>query len=470
LLYQRQNDLIKATQYSEQAVAIALHEINMVVEEQILKQKTSQYSRAFEQLVALYATRHYSEKALAVSEAYRAGTVRVHTMSPKEKASYQRTAAEKAVRAGYKQLLGGSEAALEIAPLNLKSVLPRIDPLRKYLRDKNMALVSLNISQGFTTVLILGRKKLFGNGLATLQWRIDPSFVKDVERYIDLDPSPFREYRLRQICDICWRALLEPMQSYFREHGITTVGLVAPSLIGQVPFEGFERPDSDEPNITKAVNFFYLPSLRVGSDLVSHVQGLRARKLLIVGYADDDLPFTIQEVETLKALFKSRVVVLDTRGMSKLEVTKRIQEPYDYVHFTCHGSFNPAVPLDSALHLVRDPQNDNQRITARDLLGMKFPNTPIVTMSACSTALVGLDSSNGYAGLIGSLLQGGARCVIGSRWPVYDDTASIFMTSLYARLVSATDSPFDCFVATQHDRTKLKALEDWAAFAYVGLP
>jgi CHAT domain-containing protein len=120
--------------------------------------------------------------------------------------------------------------------------------------------------------------------------------------------------------------------------------------------------------------------------------------------------------------------------------------------------------------LVRNAENDGHRITARELLEVHLSNFPVITMSACSTGLVAIDASNGYSGLAGSLLRAGARCVVGSRWPVYDEAAATFMDSLYLRLAAGVEGPFDCFAATQRDRTKLTALEDCVAFAYVGLP
>jgi crotonobetainyl-CoA:carnitine CoA-transferase CaiB-like acyl-CoA transferase len=68
-------------EYAERAVAIALREMDMVVDEHILKQKARQYTTMFEKLAAWYARNQQPENALAAFEAFRTGTVRVHTMS-----------------------------------------------------------------------------------------------------------------------------------------------------------------------------------------------------------------------------------------------------------------------------------------------------------------------------------------------------------------------------------------------------
>jgi CHAT domain-containing protein len=78
--------------------------------------------------------------------------------------------------------------------------------------------------------------------------------------------------------------------------------------------------------------------------------------------------------------------------------------------------------------------------------------------------------SNSFAGLTGSFLRSGARCVIGSRWPVYDDAAMLFMTTLYSGLRRNSGDILECFAAAQRARRAASGIEDWAAFSFVGLP
>ena len=62
-------------------VKLALQEIAAVVDERILKQKLALYAALSDQLAALYARNQRPEDALNVLEAFRAGAVRIHTMS-----------------------------------------------------------------------------------------------------------------------------------------------------------------------------------------------------------------------------------------------------------------------------------------------------------------------------------------------------------------------------------------------------
>ncbi len=468
-LYSLRQHFDKAIGYAERAVSIALREIDQVIDEQILKQKASQYAELFEQLASLYAATRQPEKALAALEAFRAGTIRIHTMSEAEKQAHDQRAAEDMIKTQMGRLFGNEPDTVKERSLKLEPVLPRIQPLRHHLGPES-ALVSLAVKGGTVTALVLTCKSLLRSGLQSHQWRIMPNQLKTVGGYLDLEPGPMREQRLQRICDECWSAFLQPLESLLAGKGVTSIGLAASGLIGQLPFEGFRSADPTAAAAASPLAFFYLPSFQVGSDLAARNKSEGNGKMLIVGYADTDLPSTVEEVTALRSLYKDRVVVLDTTSSSKRSVLEALQQPCSYIHFTCHGSFDPVVPLNSALHLVRNPENDSHRITARELLEVHVPDFPVVTMSACSTALVAVDVSNGNAGLVGSLLRAGARCVIGTRWDVYDDTAAAFMRGLYSRVVAGNAGPFEAFVATQRDTAKTGGLEDWAAFAYVGLP
>jgi CHAT domain-containing protein len=88
----------------------------------------------------------------------------------------------------------------------------------------------------------------------------------------------------------------------------------------------------------------------------------------------------------------------------------------------------------------------------------------MVTLSACSTALTAESRTNTWHGLPGSLIEAGARCVIGSRWPVDDEVAKNTMVSLYQTLLA---SPMNVTVALRsiQDRIAVNgAIKDWSCF------
>ena len=283
------------------------------------------------------------------------------------------------------------------------------------------------------------------------------------------EPTPLREFRLVNLCRTMFEILISPIKSLLNENGIRRIAISPPGGMTHLPFEAlFDNTSANA--LADSFNILYLPSIRIGADLVDSVASNTHGKLLAVAYADKDLPHTKREIESLRQVWKDRMVLLDGERCTKRQVMEELKNNYDYLHFSCHGSFDVLEPLNSALHLVANPQRDSQRLTAHDILSVKFPSRPIVTMSACSTALTAATKANDYIGLTGSLLRAGARAIIGSRWPVYDDTAADFMIRFYEKLYNANQGPYENFVDVQKEMRKSCNVEDWAAFGYLGLP
>jgi CHAT domain-containing protein len=97
------------------------------------------------------------------------------------------------------------------------------------------------------------------------------------------------------------------------------------------------------------------------------------------------------------------------------------------LHFACHGLADPDRPLDSCLLL-----GGGERLTLRDLLGRDGPlGARLAVLSACETALVGLELVDEVIGLPAGLLQAGTAGVVGSLWSVPDDSTKLLMVCFY---------------------------------------
>jgi CHAT domain-containing protein len=173
----------------------------------------------------------------------------------------------------------------------------------------------------------------------------------------------------------------------------------------------------------------------------------------------------------LERAWNARLTKLPTSTCTKADVLHELAGDYDYIHLMDHGEFDLLDPMNSAIHLVRDPKRDSQRVTARDLLSVRFKRSPVITLSGCSTGLSWGLGANDYSGLRGSLLRAGARGIVASRWEVYDDAARAFMVSLHERLAREDGSGIASHVsATQAEMRARVPIEDWAAFGYLGVP
>ncbi|PSB54146.1 hypothetical protein C7B67_00315 [filamentous cyanobacterium Phorm 6] len=108
------------------------------------------------------------------------------------------------------------------------------------------------------------------------------------------------------------------------------------------------------------------------------------------------------------------------------------------VHFCCHGSFNFASPLESALHLA---ESEDKLGADADLnLGEIFANLSLeqcrlVTFSACETGITDPKSiSDEYIGLLSGFLYAGSPSIISTLWNVDQAATNLFMIELYKNL------------------------------------
>jgi CHAT domain-containing protein len=249
--------------------------------------------------------------------------------------------------------------------------------------------------------------------------------------------------------------------------------LSLPGVLTRLAFEALLDQSQPEPFLLDRYEVAYLPSFGLGFDLAQQPKPRKNSKLLIVGYQGEDLTNAATEVEVLRGLFGKRATVLSGATSNKVAVLRELQEPYDYIHFVCHGTYNEESPLSAALHLVPNVQDDSQRVTAGDIMrDVRLPRNPVVTMSACSTALMSSSETNNCHGLTGSLLRAGARDVIGSRWPVYDRTAATCMASFYTKICTGDGymDPQHCLAEVQRETRASAGIEDFAAFGYMGFP
>jgi CHAT domain-containing protein len=68
------------------------------------------------------------------------------------------------------------------------------------------------------------------------------------------------------------------------------------------------------------------------------------------------------------------------------EAILEVLSDYNVWHFSCHGEANLKQPLESALIMA-----NNERLTVKDFLGLRLNEVRLATLSACETALPGID-------------------------------------------------------------------------------
>jgi CHAT domain-containing protein len=157
--------------------------------------------------------------------------------------------------------------------------------------------------------------------------------------------------------------------------------------------------------------------------------------------------------------------VLLRKQASKTAVMK-FSDQFRYVHFACHGIFNPDNPMESGLMLSSDDQKDGM-LTVNDLYDMRL-NADLVTLSACETALGNVSNGDDVVGFTRGFLYAGASSIVSSLWEVSDEATSILMQEFYNNLKDR-----DKRTALRLAQLKIKETYNshpyfWAAFQLTG--
>lgn len=466
-LSRRQN--LEALHLLETAAAIALTEIKVATSDSVLLQKGAQFVDLFQDLAGAYVSVGKADQALAALETLRAAVIRLNTMPTEEKKERELEALTLLAISSISKHEGLKQPHAMKTKLELEPAVQRTKALADKIGDSSIAFLSYACRPPTVTVVVVTVVDST-QGCDGLQWEMEESAWELLISNNWVELGPLREDRLKRACRSMYEALVAPLMPNLREKRISTIVVSAPGILSHLPFEAFW---SGNPPMFVGSEFevFYLPSLALGADIVASIRVNAEARLLIVGYQGHDLPGAQAEIAAIQESWKGEVAVVKGDDCTKRRVLEELQGEYDYIHFTCHGTFNPLRPIDSALHLVPDARRDSHRITAADLLKIRFKNSPLVTLSACSSALTSYDASNNCVGLTGSFFRAGARAIVGSRWPVYDRAAEVMLTAMYRRLCQAKvlGCPRACFLHMQREMSKSMPIEDWASFGYLGV-
>lgn len=107
------------------------------------------------------------------------------------------------------------------------------------------------------------------------------------------------------------------------------------------------------------------------------------------------------------------------------EVVKQLKS-FSVVHFSCHGYANLFEPITSGLLLA-----NNGLLTIKHLLDLKLDGIRIVTLSACETAIPGIELPDEIVNLPSALMQSGTAGIISSLWPVSQVSTMLIMIRFY---------------------------------------
>ncbi|NEO72410.1 CHAT domain-containing tetratricopeptide repeat protein [Moorena sp. SIO3H5] len=185
-------------------------------------------------------------------------------------------------------------------------------------------------------------------------------------------------------------------------------------------------------------------------------------RLFTVQNPTDDLHFTDLEVSAISSYF-DQAYILAKQAATKAATKEALNQENalqnaKIIHFSGHGYFNLASPLESSLILA-----NNEQLTLGEIFEFNLPKCQLVTLSACETGLTDITSlSDEYTSLPSGFLYAGSSNVVSSLWAVNDLPTTFLMIKFYENLKHKTSAAIALSQAQHWLRdTTLYELEEW---------
>jgi CHAT domain-containing protein len=228
----------------------------------------------------------------------------------------------------------------------------------------------------------------------------------------------------------------------------------------------------------------YAPSCQILAYLHNRPRTQTTAPFFAIQNPTEDLPYADVEIDLIRPRFDPSPYILKHKEAHKAaleESTTRAQlHNSEIVHFACHGGFDGANPLNSALILAGDspaPLESRQTLTIRD--GRRFDTAHqgltaaeiyrnlkltcrLVILSACETGRLDSRTTDEYIGLASALLYAGSGTVVDTLWCVDDFATAFLSVRFYEELTPTRTIPQAIQAATTWLRTRTPAqFLDW---------
>jgi tetratricopeptide (TPR) repeat protein len=185
------------------------------------------------------------------------------------------------------------------------------------------------------------------------------------------------------------------------------------------------------------------------------------RKHLLVGISDAAMPQVNGEIDDLRRLFDSSVVL---SGDAATEQAFREAAPTaDVIHLASHAVFRHDNPLFSAIKLA------DSWLSLNDLYSIRL-RASLVTLSACETGVSDIVAGDELVGLARGFFQAGAATVVVSLWAVNDASTARLMRRFYRHFEAGRNPAAAMRLAQTEMRHEYPHPYHWAPFLVIGRP
>lgn len=184
--------------------------------------------------------------------------------------------------------------------------------------------------------------------------------------------------------------------------------------------------------------------------------------------ADPPLPGAEQEVKKIAS------IVMHAETFYGKDATKArfmSQAPGSaMIHIAAHARVDDLDPMYSIVRLASTPGGGGD-LEAHEVYDMRLSSTRMVVLSACDSGGGRVSAGDEFWGFQRTFLGAGARTLLLTHWPVFDDSTSLLMERFYTHLQK--DIPIAALRKAQVDVMQNSKFSDpvhWASFMLVGLP
>lgn len=147
---------------------------------------------------------------------------------------------------------------------------------------------------------------------------------------------------------------------------------------------------------------------------------------------------------TLISQLFEQVDVVKRNDATTQTVTAKLSQPSRIFNFSGHA-WAERQPKQSALYLQGE-----DRLTAEALCQLNLQTYELITLSACETAVTGLQTiESDYVGLVSAFLTAEAANIISALWTVESESNAWLMVKFYQHYI-AGDSPAIALKKAQH--------------------
>ena len=228
---------------------------------------------------------------------------------------------------------------------------------------------------------------------------------------------------LRRSIDDSLHKLYQTLIAPIEPHLATKELLIVPhGLLHYVPFHALFNGRS---YLIDNYTVSYAPSATVLYHTLTAEKQTQTQPPLILGLADETIPFAAEEAQAISALFPQADIRLDEKAT--LPAEPFWESLPAFMHLSTHATFRADNPLFSAVKL------HDRWLSVNDIYGMDAP-VPLVTLSACETGQNQVLVGDELLGLCRGFFAAGVHSLVVSLWLVDDHSTTQLMTKFYQGL------------------------------------